>query len=281
MSSDKSTDNMALHKKRMGAIREKMNRQNLKKVVNQTAIRHWSVKGSTLLVAVSVFLLILTKNFVFPFITLGAVIWGLIHFYYNINYKSQEYINEYVTELQQMLVVEGKRKRRIIMDELTAFGSDKGAKQVENFYQAFENLKSVLSKQFSEGEITYKRYSEAANEVLLSGIDNLQDIIVALKSISDIDEKQLKGRIQSLDNTEDRFEQKEKKILEKRLDMYEAEVNRIQGMLLENDRAVDQMKATTSALEQIRQVSHEDESDKINESIRQLQEMTNKLNNDV
>jgi hypothetical protein len=183
--------------------------------------------------------------------------------------------------MQQLHVIESKRKRNLIQDQLNDFGSKKGSDQVMKFYEAFDDLKGSLSKQFSETEITYKRYAEAANEVLLSGIDNLEDVIIALKSIKDIDKNYLKERIKKLENSIDEYEVKEKKILEKRLSMYEQEVDRINNMILENEKAVDQMTITTSALNNSKKKGEEKDVDEINAAIKDLRLMTNKLSDNA
>ena len=54
-----------------------------------------------------------------------------------------------------MLVVESKRKRRLISDQLKGSGSNKGAEQVDKFYEAFDHLKQSLREHFNENEITF------------------------------------------------------------------------------------------------------------------------------
>ena len=44
MSRRNTAENIELHKKRMQSIRDKMNRENLKKVIKDHATQHWSLK---------------------------------------------------------------------------------------------------------------------------------------------------------------------------------------------------------------------------------------------
>ena len=70
-----------------------------------------------------------------------------------------------------MLVTESKRKQQLISDELKAFGSTKGAEQVENFYKACEFLK--------ENNFNYQQYliEEDSHTISLKAIDLLQEFI--------------------------------------------------------------------------------------------------------
>ena len=278
MSKRNTAENIELHKKRMQSIREKMNRENLKKVINDHAKQHWSIKLCMVIFVIGLLSLPIMKIAFLSFaLAGGAFLGGLISYWFNSNKNTDHIVHDYITNMQQLLVLESKRKRSLMQDQLKDYGSKKGSDQVMKFYEAFDSLKESLSKQFNETEITYKRYAEAANEVLLSGIDNLEDVIIALKSIKDIDRDYLKDRIKKLENSVDEYEKKEKKILEKRLSMYEQEVDRINNMILENEKAVDQMKITTSALSNSKNKGEEKDVNEINAAIEELRVMTNKL----
>ena len=241
-------------------------------------MQHWSLKLCMVVFVVGLLSFPLIKMALISSVLIAvAFLGGLISYWFNSNNNTDHIVHDYITNMQQLLVLESKRKRSLMQDQLNDYGSKKGSDQVMKFYEAFDNLKSSLSKQFNETEITYKRYAEAANEVLLSGIDNLEDVIIALKSIKDIDYKYLKERIEKLENSVDEYEQKEKKILEKRLNMYEQEVDRINNMILENEKAVDQMKMTTTALNKSEKKGEEKDVDEINAAIEELRHMTNKL----
>jgi len=282
MSRKSTSENIEMHKKRMQSIRDKMNRENLKKVIKDHAKQHWSLKLCMAIFVVGLLSFPLLKMVLISASLLaGAFVGGLISYWFNSNKNTDHIVHDYISNMQQLLVLESKRKRNIIQDQLNDFGSKKGSDQVMKFYKAFDDLKGSLSKQFSQTEITYKRYAEAANEVLLSGIDNLEDVIIALKSIKDIDKNYLKERIKKLENSIDEYELKEKKILEKRLNMYEQEVDRINNMILENEKAVDQMNITTSALNNSKKKGEEKDVDEINAAIKDLRLMTNKLTDNV
>ena len=282
MSKRNTAENIELHKKRMQSIREKMNRENLKKVINDHAKQHWSIKLCMVIFVIGLLSLPIMKIAFLSFaLAGGAFLGGLISYWFNSNKNTDHIVHDYITNMQQLLVLESKRKRSLMQDQLKDYGSKKGSDQVMKFYEAFDSLKESLSKQFNETEITYKRYAEAANEVLLSGIDNLEDVIIALKSIKDIDRDYLKDRIKKLENSVDEYEQKEKKILEKRLSMYEQEVDRINNMILENEKAVDQMKITTSALSNSKNKGEEKDVNEINAAIEELRVMTNKLSDNA
>ena len=63
--------------------------------------------------------------------------------------------------------------------------------------------------------------------------------------------------------------------------MYEQEVDRINNMILENEKAVDQMNITTSALNNSKNKGEEKDVDEINAAIKDLRLMTNKLTDNV
>ena len=151
MSKRNTAENIELHKKRMQSIREKMNRENLKKVINDHAKQHWSIKLCMVIFVIGLLSLPIMKIAYLSFaLAGGAFLGGLISYWFNSNKNTDHIVHDYITNMQQLLVLESKRKRSLMQDQLNDYGSKKGSDQVMKFYEAFDSLKESLSKQFND-----------------------------------------------------------------------------------------------------------------------------------
>ena len=139
MSKRNTAENIELHKKRMQSIREKMNRENLKKVINDHAKQHWSLKLCVIIFVIGLLSLPIMKVAFLSFAIAGtAFLGGLISYWFNSNKNTDHIVHDYITNMQQLIVLESKRKRSLMQDQLNDYGSKKGSDQVMKFYEAFD-----------------------------------------------------------------------------------------------------------------------------------------------
>ncbi|MCB1741653.1 MAG: hypothetical protein KDK91_14865 [Gammaproteobacteria bacterium] len=92
---------------------------------------------------------------------------------------------------------------RLLHEDLQSAGADKGLTQLRMLGEKRATLAEVLRRRMSSGELTYGRYLSSAEQVYLSALDNLQDIIVALTSVASIDSDYIDKRLRELGHAQD------------------------------------------------------------------------------
>jgi hypothetical protein len=128
-----------------------------------------------------------------------------------------------------------------LADDLKQLGAAQGAQQLQKVAPLLENLRAVLNRRLSAGELTYGRYLGAAEQVSNSVIDNLRDVDVTLRSIRNIDAEGIAARLKQLRGGGGfvREEQRrEIKSLEERAALLEKQNNRVGELLAQNESAL-------------------------------------------
>ena len=136
----------------------------------------------------------------------------------------------------------------------------------------FDNLVEILGDKLDPREMTYNRYYSLAKEVLMSGIDNLSAILLALKSIREIDEAGLRRRISRLKNSKDDDTETEAQTLQRRLDKHGQQLKKVKRLRLENQKAMTRLDEAAAAISDMDSVRGEAEVDMEN-SMKMLKEM--------
>ncbi len=103
--------------------------------------------------------------------------------------------------LQQMLEHSRNRDRQEVeslRDALSELNQEKGLGQLELIQHKYLDLAEVLKQRFSEDEITYARYMEAARDLYKGGFRNLRELVVSLKSVKSADINRLRDQVSEL-----------------------------------------------------------------------------------
>lgn len=164
--------------------------------------------------------------------------------------RREHHANAYLRGLHQAL----KQRRATVIETLerdlqeadTAQGLSQLARLNEK-YQAFEEM---LRKKLDPKELTYGRYLGMAEQVYLSGLDNLHRIVNTLTSIRAIDDKYLDQRIEELKalNGPSDVQAKELDALMKRRTLKEQQIEKVGHWMVENERAMTRMDETIAAI---------------------------------
>jgi hypothetical protein len=102
----------------------------------------------------------------------------------------------------------------------------------------------LLRQKLDESELTYNRYLGLAQEVLLSGIDNLAAVSSALTTISDMDPDRIERQLGELRDQSNG----EATALRERLELYQQQRQKIEQMLQQNEIALTQLDKTQVAI---------------------------------
>lgn len=170
---------------------------------------------------------------------------------------------KHIRNLRKILDEHTQRALKDLKKELLDHTCPEGAQQIDKFREKFESLDELLREKLDEGELTFSRYLGIAKQVYFSGIDNLQDIVAALKSISAIDPKHIKNQLERLQKIKEPDESvlQEIKNLEIRQKLRQDQLNKVKQLLSQNEMAMTQLDKTTVAVAEMDTIKGQAEVD--------------------
>lgn len=134
--------------------------------------------------------------------------------------------------------------------DLEALSDPRPARQLKAIQEKRSGLVDVLGRRLDAGEMTFARYLDSVEQVCSSVIGNLGEVVVALRSITAIDENYVDIRLAELDEeaSESSAAVREKASLEDRRAMQEAQERKVADLLAQNEAAMTAIDRTTTAL---------------------------------
>ena len=137
-----------------------------------------------------------------------------------------------------------KETIKALDEALKEIGARQGAEQLALIERKMQTLRSVLLQRLDEGEITFHRYLRTAEQVYLSGLDNLNELKVASTALAAIDTAYLARRAGETSN------EAERSAIAERVGHAKALNTKIEGLLTQNEQIMSALDATTVALAQ-------------------------------
>ncbi len=162
----------------------------------------------------------------------------------------------------QKLTKEFNKKRQFLLKSLqgdlkhctTIVGAEQygrqGCEQFGRVEKKYNQLKKLLDKRFSSGELTYGSFLGAAEQVYLSVLDNLLKIVALLQSVETIDPEYIDARYKELQalNKVTEADEREFEALQKRLDLRTNQTKQVNSLLTENEESMTIMDETIAAI---------------------------------
>jgi hypothetical protein len=148
-----------------------------------------------------------------------------------------------IREATKRIEAERSNLVKTLEGELNEFDMPIAADQLRGFKNAFERFQDVLDDRFSATELTYARYLGVAEKVFLGGLDNLRNIVILRKALSNIDSEVLRYRLEGAS-----IDPVERHALQERLNSYESSENEIEKLLVTNERALTTLDRVTQTL---------------------------------
>ena len=157
--------------------------------------------------------------------------------------RSRSFV-EALYRLPERVSQSGMVKLDALAADLQRVAPDKGLEQLRLLQQKLDVLTEVLKRRLSEGELTFGRYFGTAEQVYLSAIDNLNEIVVALTSVSSIDGEYIDQRIAEVrdnlgagDGARD-DQRREVESLEQRRTLLEQQHRKVSELFAQNEAAM-------------------------------------------
>jgi hypothetical protein len=183
-------------------------------------------------------------------VTVGMAVAGplllLAGWQFETRVRSHAYSLAYLAEANQKLQRERAARTARLVEKLHELRSRQGVHQIKLFNHAFQNFQEILAQKFSPSELTYGRYLGIAEQVLLAGLDNLERVCLALKSVSTADVGELQARIAELESETDAGAREEMATLRQRLKLREEQTDLAEKLLLQNEKALTELDHVTA-----------------------------------
>ena len=186
--------------------------------------------------------------FVVPAVLGGAV--GLGSWAVDYFLRRDHHASQYLRALHRDLSDRRNRTVRDLERELSEIGSQQGLAQLTRLGERLETFQALLDKKLDPSELTHGRYLGMAEQVYLSGLDNLQRMVHTLASIKAIDEEFVRSRTRALKRVREpsASQTEELESLQARLALKESQRAKVDRWLAQNERAMTQIDATMAAI---------------------------------
>jgi predicted component of type VI protein secretion system len=190
----------------------------------------------------------------------GLCIFGISSIIINFAVRKGIFETRYLAYLNRLLDRQKQLVLTRIKRELTKLSSDKGLKiysdqavyQFEKIQLKFDNFKRILSEKFDPAEITYGRFFGTTEQLYLSVLDNLEDIMNSLSTASNIDDAYIEERLQYLNglSAPEDADKREMVTLNTRKELKQKSVERINELLTVNEEAMTEIDVSMSTISQ-------------------------------
>ncbi len=182
---------------------------------------------------------------------------SVVNYFFREETISGKYLKKLTREFQKKRQVLLKTLSRDLQQCATIIGAEQyGGQGVEQFGRVekkYNRLKRLLQKKFSVGELTYGSFLGAAEQVYLSVLDNLLQIVSLLQGVESIDPEYIATRKQELRslNQVAEADEREFEALQKRLELRESQLQQVNTLLTENEESMTVMDETIAAIAEL------------------------------
>ena len=167
-----------------------------------------------------------------------------------------------------------KEIREKTFDERIDEFQDKRIKQQINILDKKLHLfLDILSQKMDPAELTYNKYKQSFERVYMMALENIKDVVSSQRIIESIDKEELQEELERLKK---QGRKQHVKTRQERLRLFEEETNRLNEILLNNERAIQEMEEVTFEIGRLKGTKGEDQR-AINEAIQDLDEWTDKV----
>lgn len=256
--------------------------ESINKAVVKTGLTHWltiypPAIGIPLGVAGLLFNspAVIAAGFGALFVSLGSAV---VHIFFRNDVIAGRYIDRLNKKLKAYEATILETLEKDLQNLTTVKGAellaDQGAEQFKKIRLKYQNVKELLEQKFDSGEMTYGRFAGSAEQVYLSALDNLKQVASTLKSASSIDLSYIEKKLKELSKktSQSDADKKEMGALQKRLSLWEEQVNRVDELLSMNEEAMTRMEEVSSAISALNTGSKFASTD-LETAMEQLQEL--------
>lgn len=175
---------------------------------------------------------------------------GLAALGYQLGFRREQLARDYLNNLHMSL---NNRRLKMVHDltgNMDNLQFHQGLRQLGQMQKKFQNFVEILNRTFDPQELTYGRYLGIAEQVYLSGLDNLERVVGALASVQTIDSHHIETRIKEIhsDGIVTEAEATEEETLNQRKLLRQSQTGKVEKLMAQNEQAMTQLDLTAAAL---------------------------------
>ncbi len=178
---------------------------------------------------------------------------GIVMIFFMHDKISRKYISElnrrqknYEQYIKRMLK---KELAECLEIEGAATFAVQGREHYDMIDEKLRNVKEILDLKIEKSELTYGRFMGAADQVVLSVLDNLKDVVTTLKSAGSINADYIQDKLVNLEALPDGDDKDvQKGALLKRLDLRNSQLGKVTALLTKNEVAMTEMENISAAV---------------------------------
>lgn len=186
---------------------------------------------------------------------------GVGSFCYQYFFKRDALAAQHVDKIRQQLKDQRQTAMIQIKTDLNSLAhlpgaeefTEQGSAQFEMAQQRYQNLLELLDRKFESHELAYGRYVATTEQVYLSVVDNLQQVVDTLKSIATVNPAYIIKRLTTLKGLKQpsAADTKELETLRQRQLLRNQQLERVNELLTHNEEAMTVLDKTATAIARI------------------------------
>jgi len=188
----------------------------------------------------------------------GAGLLGIAGFTVNFFFRDKAIAERYFDALKTRMSEQEGRLRTNLRQDLEACAgiidaedlAKQGLEQFDSIQQKYQNLNRLLEEKLGSGELNLGGISAATEQLYLGVLDNLRDAVSTMRSISNMNEGQTYSRLKILARKKipDQAGTREIDALKKRIRLREEQIQKVAGLLAQNEEALTQIDEVAAAV---------------------------------
>jgi hypothetical protein len=245
------------------------------KALNKSIMDNWFVGASIGAIPVGILTAILLGSGVGIPIIGGALLLGGGTWAWKRFFKGDKFFDYYRDHLRQLLDEDTERRRHELQRSLEAFGNKHACEQLEQFQIKIKVFIEILDMKFPDkNQLTYNRYYTIAQEVFLSGIDNLNEVLLIHKTLDAIDVDYIERSLQRLEKREqDDATKRERNSLLQSKQQYLDQQQDIKNLMAQNEEALGNLDEAIVQVQDIKRSANNEGQLDMESSMEQLHRM--------
>jgi len=188
-----------------------------------------------------------------PLMIAGAVVGGgVAALALGVNYlfRRDYFASRYLEAAHKNLVEYRQALLQTLEQDLAQVKAKEAMAQLDRFTEKLRIFEDVLDDKLDPKELTFQRFMGIAEQVYLSGLDNLRQVASVRKSAGGVDEAYIRNRIKQLKTGGELSKAKKDELasLEKQLELAAKHSGSIEALLAQNEQALAQMDQALAAV---------------------------------
>jgi hypothetical protein len=246
------------------------------KALNRSIMDNWFVGASIGAIPVGILTAFLLGTGVGIPIIGGALLLGGGTWAWKRFFNGDKFFDQYRNHLRQHLDEDTERRRHELQRSLEAYGNKHACEQLGQFQTKIKVFIEILDVKFPDkNQLTYNRYYTIAQEVFLSGIDNLNEVLLIHKTLDAIDIDYIERSLQRVENREQNAAtNRERTSLLQSKQNYQDQQQDIKNLMAQNEEALSKLDEAIVQVQDIKRSANNEGQLDMEASMEQLHRMT-------